>query len=410
MGRRKRNRWASYSIGPYNLGQLNGRAIAFWYEADGIRKKRRLDAHTEKQGRSALDQFVRERQSQLKKTSLTCGELFEQYLADREQDGKQVRNLLNSWKALAPRFIKVEVSELHADICRDYARERFDLDMKPATVWTELLMLRTMINWGVKHKLYTEEHKPYIWLPSKGNPRKRVMDESEIQRFVNHAKHPHLKLFFIIALATGARSTAILELTWDRVDFEKGEIDFMKPEAIDPMQKLVRKNRAVVGMDMVVRVALMEAYEANTSDYVIEWNSKPIKRISKAFRQCCVDAGLEGIHPHIIRHSCATFGLERGVPIEVVSKLLGHSDPSITYQIYAHATPKMLAQATNHIDGLIDDGRLIEMQETNFIEYIVMKYGIDKNDAEKLREMGGLGQQLTYFDVTPNKKPEARKL
>lgn len=68
----------------------------------------------------------------------------------------------------------------------------------------------------------------------------------------------------------------------------------------------------------------------------------------------------------------------------------------------------MLAQATNHIDGLIDDRQLIEMQETNFIEYIVMKYGIDKNDAEKLRELGGLGQQLTYFDLTPNKKPEAR--
>ncbi len=406
MGRKskkQRNHWAKYKVGRYSLGQLNGRATVNWSEG-GKQKRRLLDANTEKQGRSALDQFVSKRENKLKNTTLKCGELFKDYLADREQDGKQAVNMLNSWKALAPRFINVQVSLIDADMCRAHAKERFDLGMAQATVWTELTQLRTIINWGADHKKYPRSQKPYIWRPNKGKGRQRVMTSDEVHRWMEHAQWPHLKLFFIIALATGARSTAILQLTWDRVNFDRGEIDFLVPENIDPMKKVVRKGRATVGMDMVVRVALMEAFEGRTCEHVVEWNSKPIKRISKAFKKCCDNAKIEGVSPHIIRHSCATFGLESGVPIEVISKLLGHSNLEITYQIYAHATPKLLAQATSHVNNLIDTTKIIEMEETSFFEYLIAKYKIEAEDAEKLRNKTDLSEQFTYFDVSEKGK------
>ena len=44
---------------------------------------------------------------------------------------------------------------------------------------------------------------------------------------------------------------------------------------------------------------------------------------------------------HDLRHSAATLLLCHGVPVKVVSEMLGHSDVSITLSIYAHILPDM---------------------------------------------------------------------
>jgi len=42
---------------------------------------------------------------------------------------------------------------------------------------------------------------------------------------------------------------------------------------------------------------------------------------------------------HELRHSHATILLREGVPVHVVAKRLGHKDPSLTLNVYAHAIP-----------------------------------------------------------------------
>jgi integrase len=56
---------------------------------------------------------------------------------------------------------------------------------------------------------------------------------------------------------------------------------------------------------------------------------------------------------HALRHTSATVALSSGVPITVVSERLGHSKPSITLDVYAHAIPKDGAAAARIIGGQI---------------------------------------------------------
>lgn len=50
----------------------------------------------------------------------------------------------------------------------------------------------------------------------------------------------------------------------------------------------------------------------------------------------CSAAGIGHWHPHEARHSAASVMLAQGVPLEVVSEVLGHSSISITKDVYGH--------------------------------------------------------------------------
>ena len=56
---------------------------------------------------------------------------------------------------------------------------------------------------------------------------------------------------------------------------------------------------------------------------------------------------------HDLRHIAASLLLGEGVPIPTVSGMLGHSDPSTTLRVYAHAIPGVERQAAQALDNLL---------------------------------------------------------
>ena len=121
-------------------------------------------------------------------------------------------------------------------------------------------------------------------------------------------------------------------------------------EKINPLTKRTHKGRAIVAMTAEARAALTEAQAGAITDYVIEWNGEPVKKIRKAFAAACDAAGLTGVTPHVLRHSVATWLDEDGIPIERISKLLGHRDTRTTQRIYAKPGVNVLRPAADVID------------------------------------------------------------
>lgn len=62
--------------------------------------------------------------------------------------------------------------------------------------------------------------------------------------------------------------------------------------------------------------------------------------------------GVPHIRVHDLRHSYATFLLNKNVPLTVISRLLGHSSTNITWQIYAHVMPETMSDAIDVFDKI----------------------------------------------------------
>ena len=334
-------RWKPYSIGQYRLGALGKQAVATWRDHDGKHRVRLGEAVSEQQARSLLVAFAHARAVLPVATGgHTIADLFAAYRRDRATDGKQVASFDWNWKALSLAFSALRPDTVTADLCRTYAAARMAGGVGPGTVWTELTRLRSCLNWAAQRRLIPSP-PPYVWVPTKPPARSRILTGDEIERLLDACVMPHVRLFVILAICTGARSTALLELTWDRCDFGAGTIDLRRVAPINPLTKSARKGRAIVPMNAWARAALSAAKLEAMTDHVIEWDGQTIKKIRKGFSEACRRAGLEGVTPHDLRRTAATMADEAGIDPARIARFLGHSNVA-SGEAYRHPRPEAL--------------------------------------------------------------------
>lgn len=342
-------RWKPYRVGIYRLGVLGDQAVATWRDAEGRHRVRLGKASSENEARRFLDTFAHQAARQVATDSgATVGGIWTAYRKDREADGKQVAAFDWNWKALRATFADLAPEYVTAELCRQYAASRLAEGVQAGTVWTELTRLRSALNWAAKRRLIGWP-PPYVWVPTKPAARERVLTDDEVDRLLAGCTMPHVRLFVTLALCTGARSSALLELTWDRVDLEAGTIDLRRPEPVNPLTKKVRKGRAVVPMNATARAVLSQAKAEALSDHVIEWNGQAIKKIRKGFEEACRRAGLEGVTPHDLRRTAATWADEAGIDPQRIARLLGHVNVA-SGEAYRHPRPEALRQAAEVLD------------------------------------------------------------
>jgi integrase len=77
-----------------------------------------------------------------------------------------------------------------------------------------------------------------------------------------------------------------------------------------------------------------------TSGYVFLDDGAPFysMRLNSLLAEVCAKAGLRRVTWHVLRHTLATSVAMRGVPLQIVQHLLGHSTVKTTER-YAHVAP-----------------------------------------------------------------------
>lgn len=322
----------------YRIGRLKERFVVVWYDEDGCRHRHRLEADTrenaEAEGRDVLLAQT------AGKSELTVTAIWKAY--SETVVGRPVHESMEyTGRSVLPWFGAFRPDQISVQDCKTYIAGRRQAGIQDGTIWTQLGKLRTCLNWAEKTGLI--ERAPFIERPSKPAPKERYLTRQEIAQLLAVDCAPHTKIATRLMLSTAARVTAVLELTWDRVDFDRGQINLRTGEG-------QRKGRAIVPMTDSLNAALLEAQKAALSDYVVEWAGGPVKSIKKGFKSAAVAAGLPDVSPHVLRHTAAVHMAEAGISMEEIAQFLGHSDSRITASVYARYSPEHLRKAASALE------------------------------------------------------------
>lgn len=316
----------------YTVQRLRG-GFAIVYRADGKRVRRQLTA-TDRQSAEAE---ARRLWAQADDSPWTVARCMTGYLASIDHKASHGRRQ-DAWKAMKPFWASVDPLLIDETMCQAYRERRRVGD---ATVRYELMQLSTALGWAQQQGGI--EKRPAIWLPAVPERKVRHLTRSQFDRFFAAVKADHARIYVMLGLLTMARPTAILELTWDRVDFMRRLIDFTPPGHVR-----TAKRRTVLPIADDLLPELQSAFAARTTEYVIERGGKPVACIKKAFQAASQRSGVH-VTPYMLRHTGAVWAAEAGIPMAELAQFMGHDDSSTTEKHYARYSPGYLMGVANAI-------------------------------------------------------------
>lgn len=353
---------------PYKRRHPNGTWYIHWTE-NRIGKRVSTGAKTEAEADRFLAEWILTEGLLTDRSGVTVADCWSIY-RDKHVATKVagVENADMAWRQMEGSFGRLFVSVLSQDHIDEYVQKRtsgrLGRKVKPQTAAKELSYMLAAIRFcgDPRRQIVASSDVKRFDLPEPGQPRDRWLRDGERKRLLDTARQMveerkvswRGELFIWIALETAARQQAILDLTWDRVDFETGMLVLE-----DPGRRKTKKGRATIPISNALRPVLKRAKAEAKTDLVMGHKGKvwsTIQRIAIAagFSDQTVQAGAKpkstGISPHVFRHTAATMMARRGVSLYLIAKVLGNSHRMVEKH-YAKHQPDDLLAPVNMISG-----------------------------------------------------------
>ena len=176
----------------------------------------------------------------------------------------------------------------------------------------------------------------------------------------------------VLILFTGLRLGEAMGLMWEDIDFQKSTLTVRRTlEQVKNRDKGENDNSYIliegttktqagertIPLNQTAINALRELQKINGGFAYMLSNAagKPInpRNLNRAHDCILERAGIEHLGIHALRHTFASQLFANKIDIKIISKLLGHSDVSITYNTYIHLIKEALPDATAVLDNLL---------------------------------------------------------
>jgi len=192
------------------------------------------------------------------------------------------------------------------------------------------------------------------------------LDLSTVQNIANSFA-PQWRILIWMGFFTGLRPSELLGLTWDRLDFEKGEIlvdrqlSRFSDQVFEEHLKTTKSHRVI---PFPVRLqAMLEEHKSQFGlgphGLILKNRSGNIWRYKDAcamYRDIARPLGIErnkGLHQ--LRHTFVSTLIQLGVNAKQIQEWVGHESILETMDIYGHLFPNSLNELSKKLDDYVDD-------------------------------------------------------
>lgn len=337
------------------------RWVAQYTDASGGQKY--LYAGKRKDVKAKLDRVLEDQKQGLKNHKLTLSEYLEDWLnattgtvAESSHDLRK----LYARKHIAPALGHVKVAELDALTIQTFYQDKHAAGMKPQTVKRMHATLSKALSDAVKFRLVSTNVARDAERPKVTRTEILALNSEQVARLFNAAVGDRFECFYTIAVTSGLRAGENIGLQWSDIDFDAGtlrvrraihncKIKGLKSDRSYRTIKLsqtaltaLKKQRAsqAVDSEWVYPTATGEHHKTTKYLYKSWYRLKEVAQLPKQTRI------------HSLRHTCATWLVSSGTPIQVVADILGN-DPQTCLQVYVHSLPSLQVAAAECMDAAL---------------------------------------------------------
>ena len=301
------------------------------------------------------DYEITNRCTELAETDQECLEnVLKRFLVAKAVKGCSERTI--QLYSMSVRKVFTEINKRVEDVTPDDIRLYMGLRLRrdgvsKVTVGNEIRSLSSFYAWATAEEIIQKNPMLRVHKIKKQKVRKEALTEMEIERLRMAADGEMQKMMIEVLLSTGCRVTELVNIRIDEIQKDeitvhgKGEKDrkvYLNAKAELAVQVYLAKRRDEnpyllpeaksmrerKGMDRKVSRKNWWMDRNNLTEGHITTST-----VESMMRTIADRAEVEQANPHKFRRTCATFALRRGMPIEQVSRMLGHEEVGTT-QIY----------------------------------------------------------------------------
>jgi integrase len=281
---------------------------------------------------------------------------------------------------IVPALGNVPLSRLTAQHVQRFYADRLNSGLSTTTVLHIHTLLHGALEHAMRQGLVLYNVADRVEAPQARHVEHIVLTADEAKRLIRTARNSRWLGAIVLAVTAGMREGEVLGLRWRYVDLESGVLTVsgnVQPGLNGLTLKAPKNNKlrqiklAAYAVEVLRQQQARLAVERERAgelwhemDLVFPNTLGGLKRcqnfVARDYRPLLVKAGVPPVKFHELRHSQATLLIALGVPLAVVSQILGHSSVKTTGDIYTHINLGMQQQATDKLDQVFDVDELLD--------------------------------------------------
>lgn len=242
--------------------------------------------------------------------------------------------------------------------------------LSPKSVRNAHAVLRRALGQAVDWNLVPRNVATLAHPPRVARKEVEVLSPDDVRTLIKAMRGDRWEALIATALATGMRQGELLGLRWADVDLVRRAVYVQRQLQRDGTyaEPKTAKGRRIIDLPASCVAILKEHKRVQAEERLLvgpDWQpgdlvfcthrGRPLsqRNILRAYKLILQRAGLPDVSFHALRHTAATLLLLQGVHPKVVQERLGHSNISMTLDIYSHLIPSMGRAAADQLDALL---------------------------------------------------------
>lgn len=201
---------------------------------------------------------------------------------------------------------------------------------KASTINKKLSVIKTFMAWMVDEEMLLKNVTNKIKPIRQPKRLPKSLTETELETLRDSCERPRERALVEVLYSTGCRVSELINMKVDDVNWSSGALSVIGKG--DKERVVYLNDRAKYYLKIYLDYRKLEDDDC---EFLFTTVRRPYRKMSPSTIQDELNrigerGGLEGVHPHRLRHTMATLSMNKGIQLGDLQQLLGHSNPSTT--------------------------------------------------------------------------------